>query len=222
MSGVREGETLATPHLRASDRAYKQLLEMILELRLAPGTVVNEQALAAQLGIGRMPIHEAIARLAADRFVTVLPRRGTVVTTHTLEDVLNMFEAREAIECGVAYIAAQRATAEDITALRSLVDAADQAREGTDHEQYLRDDHEIHAFLVHMINNALLQDAADRLLLHNLRFWRSYFVTRPVQHAAMVSHEELLRALESKNAELAEQAMREHIASSRQLLQSLF
>jgi DNA-binding GntR family transcriptional regulator len=73
-----------------------------------------------------------------------------------------------------------------------------------------------------MINNALLQDAADRLLLHNLRFWRSYFVTRPVQHGAMVSHEELITALESKDSELAERAMRGHIAASRQLLQALF
>ena len=106
---------------RASDLAYAELRERILDLRLAPGSLVNELALAADLGMGRMPVREAIARLVTDRFITVLPRRGTVVTPVGLDDVLEMFEAREAIECGVAYIAASRATSEDLATLRELV-----------------------------------------------------------------------------------------------------
>lgn len=207
---------------RASDIAYDDLRSRILDLRLQPGSVVNEQALAADLGLGRMPVREALARLASDRFITVLPRRGTVVTAVGLDDVLDIFEAREAIECGVAYIVAKRATADDLVTLRRLVRAADRARAGTDHEEFLRDDHAIHAFLVHMLRNSLLQDAADRLLWHNLRFWRTYWASRPVQHATMISHATLLSALEERDAERAEEAMRAHIAASRQLLQASF
>jgi DNA-binding GntR family transcriptional regulator len=207
---------------RASDIAYDALLERILDLRLSPGDPVNEYALAEELGLSRMPVHEAVARLAVDRFVTVLPRRGSVVTSFALEDVLDMFEAREAIECGVAHIAARRASSDDIAALRSLVEAADRAREGTDHLEFLRSDQEIHRFLVHMVHNTLLQDAADRLLLHNLRFWRSYWTSRPAQHSAMISHSELLLALEARDAEAAEGAMRRHIAESLVLVQSSF
>ena len=203
---------------RASDLAYEELRERICDLRLPPGAVLNENALAAELGLGRMPVREAIARLATDRLITVLPRRGTVVTPVGLDDVLDMFEAREAIECGVAHIVANRATAADLETLRNLVDAADRARDGTDHEAYLRDDHAIHAFLVHMVRNSLLQDAADRLLLHNLRFWRSYWASRPAQHATMITHADLLAALEAHDAEQAEKAMRQHLVASRQLL----
>jgi DNA-binding GntR family transcriptional regulator len=207
---------------RASDIAYEQLRAMILDLRLPPGAVVNEQDLAAELELGRMPVREAIARLASDRFVVVHPRRSTLVTAFGLDDILDMFDAREAIECGVAHIAARRASATDLAALRRLVEGADRAREGTDHEAFLRDDHEIHAFLVHMVRNQLLQDAAGRLLMHNLRFWRSYWASRPAQHATMITHAGLLAALEDHDAEQAEKAMREHIAASRQLLQSSF
>jgi DNA-binding GntR family transcriptional regulator len=203
---------------RASDLAYDELRERILDLRLPPGSLVHEHALASDLGLGRMPVREAIARLATDRFITVLPRRGTVVTPLGLDDVLDMFEAREAIECGVAHIVANRATAEDLATLRRLVEAADRARDGTDHEAFLRDDHAIHGFLVHMVRNSLLQDAADRLLWHNLRFWRTYWASRPAQHATMISHASLLAALEAHDAEQAEKAMREHLAASRQLL----
>ncbi len=207
---------------RGSDIAYEQLRERILDLRLPPGAVLNEQDLAAELKLGRMPVREAIARLASDRFVVVHPRRSTLVTAFGIDDILDMFDAREAIECGVAHIAARRATAADLAALRELVEGAGRAREGTDHEAFLRDDHEIHAFLVHMVRNKLLQDAADRLLLHNLRFWRSYWASRPAQHATMITHADLLAALEDHDAERAERAMREHIAASRQLLQASF
>jgi DNA-binding GntR family transcriptional regulator len=207
---------------RASDLAYDELRERIIDLRLPPGSLVNEHALASDLGLGRMPVREAIARLAIDRFITVLPRRGTVVTQVGLDDVLDMFEAREAIECGVAHIVANRATGEDLATLRCLVEAADRARDGTDHEAFLRDDHAIHSFLVHMVRNSLLQDAADRLLLHNLRFWRTYWASRPAQHATMISHGSLLGALEAHDPEQAEKAMREHLAASRQLLHASF
>ena len=218
----RAEAAVVTAQPRVSDVAYDKLREMILDLRLPPGSVVNEQELAAMLALGRMPVREAIARLTSDRFITVYPRRSTVVTAISLDDTLDIFDAREAIECGVAHIAARRALPGDLAALRGLVEAADRAREGTDAEAYLRDDHEIHAFLVHMVRNPLLQDAADRLLLHNLRFWRSYWASRPAQHATMISHGELLAALEAHDPGRAEQAMREHIAASRQLLQASF
>jgi DNA-binding GntR family transcriptional regulator len=207
---------------RASDVAYHEIRSRILDLRLHPGSVVNEQNLAAELGLGRMPVREALARLANDRFITVLPRRGTIVTAVGLDDVLDMFEAREAIECGLVHIVATRATDHDLAALRRLVTATDQAREGTDHEAFLRDDHAIHTRLVHMVRNTLLQDPAERLLLHNLRFWRGYWAARSARQHTMISHSALLAALEARDPEAAEQAMRAHLVASRQLLQATF
>jgi DNA-binding GntR family transcriptional regulator len=208
--------------VRASDTAFDRVQEMILDLRLAPGAFLNEQSLADDLGLGRMPVREALARLSKDRFVTILPRRGIVVTPLTLDDVLDMFEAREAIECGVAYIAATRATEQDLITLRQLISTVDRARTTSDAEQFLKDDHAVHTFLVHMIRNPLLQDAADRLLLHSLRFWRLYWKNRPARPEAMLSHSSLLTALESHDPVEAERAMREHLQSSRQLVQLLF
>ncbi len=207
---------------RASDTAYETLLAMVLDLRLEPGAFLNEQSVAAAIGMGRIPVREALARLAKDRFVTIMPRRGTVVTPLTLEDVLDMFQAREAIECGVAYIAATRATDDKLEHLRRLIATADEARLVADHERFLADDHAVHTALVHLIGNPLLQDAADLLLLHSLRFWRLYWKNRPPRTEAMLSHGGLLAALESRDPVRAEDAMREHLHASRQLVQLLF
>ena len=208
--------------LRASEIAYNELLGRIVDLRLPPGSVINEKAMGMSLGLGRMPVREAIARLATGRFLTVLPRRGAVVSPIGLADVLDMFEAREAIECGVVYIVAERATTDELATLRDLVARADGARTGTDHETYLRTDHAVHAYLVHMVHNGLLQDAADRLLLHNLRFWHLYWSNRPAQPSTMMSHTHLVEALEAHDPEGAARAMRSHLVASRALVQEAF
>jgi DNA-binding GntR family transcriptional regulator len=213
---------MGTARPRASDLAYEELRARILDLRLRPGAVVNEEMLAAELGVGRMPVREAVARLVNDRFITVLPRRGTFVTTVSLDDVLDIFQAREAIECGVVHVVARRASPEDLAALRGLATAADRARAGTDHEAFLRDDHAFHTRLTHMVRNTQLRDPADRLLMHNLRFWRSYWASRPARHHTMIPHDALLTALETHDADGAARAMREHLVASRQLLQATF
>ncbi len=207
---------------RTSDLAYRQLLEMILDLRMPPGSLVNEQQLALEVGLGRMPVREAISRLAGDRFVTVMPRRSTVVAPLTLEAILDLFEAREAIECGIAYIVAGGQTHGDLTHLRQLIAAAEKARRQANVEAFLHDDHEIHSLLFEMVRNTFLKDTADRLLQHNLRFWRSYWSTRSPQNASMPSHAPLLAAIEARDPVGAERAMRQHIAASRAVLRSGF
>lgn len=218
---VQVGATSASA-IRESDAAYGLLLNRIVELSLPPGAFLNEQSLATDLDYGRTPVREALARLATDRFVTILPRRGVVVAPITFDDVLDMFEARETIECGIAFIAATRVTEGDLEELRRLVETADAARMISDSEQFLRADHAVHAFLVQMIKNPILQEAADRLLLHNLRFWRLYWRHRPVLPESMLSHANLVAAIESQDSRTAEEAMRHHLRASGQLVQLLF
>ena len=195
---------------------------MIIDLRLQPGMMVDELSLSAEIGLGRTPVHEAVARLVIDRLVTVLPRRGLMIAPIGLEQVREIFEAREAIECGNAYFAVQHASEEELEELGRLVEAAEDAREETNVLRFLDDDQLIHRFLAHMVRNSFLKDAADRVLLHNLRFWRFYFTTRRAQLGTLVSHRPLLAALKQRDAQKALEAMREHILSSRALLNELF
>jgi DNA-binding GntR family transcriptional regulator len=208
--------------LRASDVAYEQLREMILDLSLPPGEILNEASLAAMLDIGRMPVREAIGRLVSDRFITVLPRRGTVVATMTMMDIANLYDAREAVECGIVRVAVRRITDEQIADLKQLVDVADVARGRFDAERFLLDDLSVHRFVAGFVENPLLRNTAETLLLHNLRFWRTFFRTRLPQDDTMLSHRDLLVALERRDGAAAEEATRTHIDGARQMLISLF
>ena len=207
---------------RASDIAYEQIRDMIVSLRLQPGIMLDELSLAAEIGLGRTPVHEAVARLVTDHLITVLPRRGLMIAPIGLEQVREIFEAREAIECANASFASKNATTNEIANLRRLVEKAENAREETDALRFLEDDQLIHRFLAHCVHNAFLQDATDRILMHNLRFWRFYFATYHVEHKTLISHESLLCALEQRDTELAARLMREHIHTSRALLNTLF
>ena len=207
---------------RASDIAYQQIREMIINLNLQPGIMLDELSLAAEIGLGRTPVHEAVARLVTDHLVTVLPRRGLMIAPIGLEQVREIFEAREAIECANACFVARNATVNELADLRRLVEKAENAREETDALRFLEDDQLIHHFLTQCVHNAFLQDAAVRILMHNLRFWRFYFTTYRVERGTLISHEELLRALEQRDAERASRLMREHIHTSRALLNTLF
>ncbi|HEY3992682.1 MAG TPA: GntR family transcriptional regulator [Ktedonobacteraceae bacterium] len=208
--------------MRASDVAYERICDMIINLHLQPGAIVNELSLAAEIELGRTPVHEAVARLMSDHLVKVLPRRGLMIAPIGLEEVREIFEAREAIECGNVYFAAQHATEAELAELRCLVEAAENAREETDVQRFLDDDQLIHRFITRCAHNTLLQDATNQILMHNLRFWRFYFTTYHVADSTLISHQALLAALEQRDAHEAYLAMREHIRTSRALLNTLF
>src|SRR3977135_1097298 len=93
-----------------TDRAYRELEEMIVTLQLAPGTVLSEQALSIRLKIGRTPIREALQRLARDGLVVIMPRRGIMGSEITLRLELRRREVRRDIERQNANLAAERAS----------------------------------------------------------------------------------------------------------------
>ncbi len=208
--------------VRDSDVAYERLRKKIIELQFQPGMMVEEPTLATEIGLGRTPVHEAVARLVIDRLVIVMPRRGLMIAPIGLELVREIFEAREILECGNAYFAVQHATDVDLVKLREMVTSAEDARNEFDVSRFLEDDQHIHRFLSSIVHNSFLQDATGRVLMHNLRFWRYYFSTRQALPKTMVSHWPLLTALEQRDARGTRSAMYEHILTSRNFLNTLF
>src|ERR1700754_1725177 len=121
----RDDETL-------TERAYRQIEELIVTLELPPETILSEQSLAQRLGIGRTPIREALQRLARDGLVVILPRRGILVSQINLKTQMRLLEVRRELERLMARSAAERATAEEATTfagiardMRSASDKAD-------------------------------------------------------------------------------------------------
>jgi DNA-binding GntR family transcriptional regulator len=94
--------------MRASDRAYRALRNEIVSWELLPGSVLGEVEQSTRLGVSRTPVREAFSRLAADGLVEPQAGRGLVVTAISIENISELFEAREALEQRAAALAAAR------------------------------------------------------------------------------------------------------------------
>lgn len=95
--------------MRASDRAYRRLLEEIQDGVLAPGTVLAESEQAERLGVSRTPLREALSRLISDGLAVQRSPRVTVVAGFDADDIRALFEVRRALEETAARLAATRA-----------------------------------------------------------------------------------------------------------------
>jgi len=113
--------------MRASDRAYRALLEEIQSGALRPGTVLGEVEQAARLGVSRTPLREALGRLAADGLVAQVSPRVTVVTDIDADDIRALFAVRRALEETAARIAAARGAADVFATLTDEFSAIEPA-----------------------------------------------------------------------------------------------
>src|SRR5205085_12697101 len=104
-----------------TELAYVHLEELIVTLKLAPGRVVSEGELSTLTGIGRTPIREALQRLAREKLVSILPRRGIVVPEINVGSQLKLLEVRRELERLIARSAARRATDAERERFRALV-----------------------------------------------------------------------------------------------------
>ena len=90
-----------------SQCAYEQLRDEIVQWELPPGTHLNEVPLAERLSVSRTPLREAVQRLARDGLVTIIPGRGALVAQLALQDVVHLFQMREALEPYAARLCAR-------------------------------------------------------------------------------------------------------------------
>jgi DNA-binding GntR family transcriptional regulator len=91
-----------------ADRAYAEMRDRIVTLRIPPGSPIDEDALGKELAMGRTPVREAIKRLSLENLVTVFPRRGTFASEINITDLAHIADVRVQLEAHAAYRAAER------------------------------------------------------------------------------------------------------------------
>jgi DNA-binding GntR family transcriptional regulator len=194
------------PDASLSERAYRRLEEMIVTLQLAPGSVVSESALSKRLGIGRTPIREALQRLARERLVVVLPRRGIMVSEINVSTQLRLLEARRELERLIARRAARRASELERTRFREIADGMAEAARKNDDIGFLRLDHEFNGLTLQAARNEFAAGAMTLMQGLSRRFW--YIHHKEVADLPLTArlHAEIARAVAAGNEAAAGQA----------------
>ncbi|MEJ7668854.1 MAG: GntR family transcriptional regulator [Casimicrobiaceae bacterium] len=151
-----------TPRL-SIDGIYQRVLSAILEHQLPPGTQLVEERLASVFGVSRTKIRQALARLAHDSIVTVVPNRGAFVSSPTVEEAREVFEARRLIEPSLVERVACAATAAQIARLREHVALESAARAAGDKRSIIRLSGEFHQIIAEAAGNSFLARAMREL-----------------------------------------------------------
>ena len=194
-----------------SDRAYAELRERIVTARLAPGTVLREDALMRELGVGRTPLREAVQRLALENLVAVQPRSGTYVTAVDAADIVHISEVRAELEAHAAELAARRLDDSTRDRARALLRALSARADGDDQQGLIRLDESIHRLVWDASGNPYLAETLERYFLLSLRVWYVVLDRVPALGAAVVEHAQLLEAILARDGERARTLMHEHV-----------
>jgi DNA-binding GntR family transcriptional regulator len=202
-----------------AERAYVELRDRIVTLRLAPGTVLREDELMREMGLGRTPLREAVKRLALENLVAVQPRRGTFVTPVEAADIVNISEVRAELEGYAAELAALRMDGDARSAAEALFEEIEEVTQPHDQEWLMRFDERIHRFTWEASGNPYLVGTLERYFTHSLRIW--YLVLDRVPGLGHAVHDQvhLLEALLDRDGGRARTIMREHVlAFQREIL----
>jgi DNA-binding GntR family transcriptional regulator len=192
-----------------ADRAYLEIRELIVTLELPPGSPVREPDLTQRLGIGRTPVREALRRLAQEKLVDVYPRRGMFVTKVDARDLVRLCEVRAVLEPEAAWLAAERATQDDLDTLERLLrEFGDRRR--PDDRALIDFDHRIHTAIYRATHNHFLAETLEEYYTHALRIWMLGLEHTDLG-AAVAEHSELLGAILRGNSSRARELMREHV-----------
>jgi DNA-binding GntR family transcriptional regulator len=192
-------------------QTYARLRAAIVERRIMPGQRIPVDQLAREFGISRTPILHALKRLAQERVVDCISRRGVFVRRFSKREMARLFEVREALEGMAVRLAAPRISPREILALEKLFRGFDGPPTAARIRRYIARDRYFHWRLVELAGNEQLMAALDSV---NMMFFAYQDgVVRPPAET-VPEHAAILAALGRRDPEAGEAAMRLHIRRS--------
>ena len=161
-------------------------------------------------GIGRLPMREIMVRLQQENLIETIPRMGTVVTRLDIKHMRDVVELRLELECVVAKLAAERITDEQLGKLRELVEKIHSCADGKS-DAAAAWDAQFHQLLYEAAGNAELTRVVNDLLQTMMRLWYYLELWDKDFLSDADGAPNILKALEKRDPDLAQKAMRVHI-----------
>ncbi|MFZ3560981.1 MULTISPECIES: GntR family transcriptional regulator [unclassified Streptomyces] len=195
------------------ERVYGALLELIINRTLPPGAHLVETELAAQLGVSRQPVREALQRLSTEGWVDLRPAQGAFVHEPTEDEADQLLKVRQLLETEAVRLAAGKADAVAVAALEELCEAGERAVAADDVEAAVALNAQLHGTVMELAANEVLAELAAQVD----RRVRWYYtpVARQRGHQSWAEHRELIAALADRDEVRAAEVMRAHTEHTR-------
>ncbi|MCM3881380.1 MAG: GntR family transcriptional regulator [Vicinamibacterales bacterium] len=187
-----------------------QLIDDILNDRLAPGDRIVETRIAQRFGVSQAPVREALRDLELFGFIVSSPFRGAIVREISVEDLVRLYPIRAVLEGLAAREAASRISESDLRRLEKLIVTMRRTAARKDNRAAVQADFAFHVIIVEASGNALLRQIWERMALAT-----TTFLTISKSHHSLgviaERHVLVVQALRARDPETAEAAMRAHI-----------
>ena len=222
MSAALEALRSASEGTSLAENAYLLLRDRLIMLDIKPGDPINDGQIAAELGIGRTPVREAIKRLEGDHLVVSYPRRGTFATGVDITQLAEVSEIRELLEPLASRRAARMASPACVRN-SATVAAAIRELEGQDasSQELMRYDIQVHRLIYKASANAHLEDVLIRYDNLSTRIWCHMLEKMPSVSGHIAEHAELLGAIADGDEDRAAELALHHVVSFEETIRSV-
>jgi DNA-binding GntR family transcriptional regulator len=193
--------------------AYEKIKEAILTFQLLPGQSLVENELAAQLEISKTPVRDALLQLEKEGLVTRILYKGAYVSGVTPQDMAELYEIRVVIEGYATRIAAPLLTDEEIETAEQIIEEQLKALKEKNNIEVLRLNRCFHDLIVLKCPNQRLKQILANLEDHLKRYRLLSTYQAGRLEKSMPEHFDILKAIKSRDAKAAEEAMKKHLAS---------
>lgn len=190
--------------------AYRQIKEEIIRNNLQPGTLLAERRICELLNTSRTPVREALQQLIVEGLVEHIPGKGTFVSSITYEDINEIYDVREVLEGLACRLCALQIDDVTLQRMEELLVEFDDAVKIHDMELCLAKDFEFHDCIIDSANNGRLRQSMNFLIDQRKRMAS---VLRNEERAILAAknHRDIFAALKDRDADGAENLMREHV-----------
>jgi DNA-binding GntR family transcriptional regulator len=192
------------------DQVKQYILDAIERGEFAPGERLIESKIARQFNISQAPVREAISELVSTGFLDREPHKGAVVRMLTDKDMIEIYTVRATLESLAAQQAVKHITDEQLQMLRDILDKMLQMAQAQDFISTARFDRQFHELIMEISGNLLL-----RRIYQNLQLGQFTLITmrRSTQSLEMLAqrHRQVIEALETRDPDVAKNAMWRHI-----------
>jgi DNA-binding GntR family transcriptional regulator len=182
-------------------QVYERLRDLIAAMTLAPGLALSEKTLAAELGVSRTPVREALIRLSEDGLIDIYPQFGSFVAPIRMSAVLRAQFVRSALECALAQSAAQRGDMAAIGAVERIIIDQGKAVRASDDAMFFELDERMHEALAVAAGQALVWPIVQQAKTHLDR----------VRRLLLPGDLKVRQAVKRGDSSGAEAAMRAHL-----------
>lgn len=213
----------SNPDGKLRDMVAELLYDDIVSLRIAPGSRLNVNQIAAALGISRTPVAEAVANLAEIGFVVSRPgQSGSFVLDLNLVDMINLYRVRSAIESEAAALCAHAATDDVVRELSLLADAFKESVLKRDIRGMKDTDMPFHRLIIESCGNPYIIQTYE-LILPKLTMYQSSMLRflvnderddNPWIPSVIYNHTSIVSAIRMRMPEVARQTMADHVTTS--------